>query len=168
MLQLFFKSFYIFKQSKIAQIFLNLITHGLWSIKKVSLMIFDECHHARKNHPYNGILREYYQLSKSERPKIFGMTASPIWNDRNPQASIELLERNMDAKVVGVYENLTELEEKSPQPKEVSSCSFVQNECTNRFDSASRNILFLLKKTTVLMQDFSRSLGLLTKLYGRS
>lgn len=111
----------------LAQIFLNLITHGLCSIKKVSLLIFDECHHARKNHPYNGILREYFQLSPFERPKIFGMTASPIWNDRNPQGSIELLETNMDAKVVGVHENLTELEEKSPKPKEVSPCSLLQS-----------------------------------------
>ncbi|KAJ7736527.1 hypothetical protein B0H14DRAFT_3612709 [Mycena olivaceomarginata] len=45
---------------------------------RVALMIFDECHHARKNHPYNGIMREYFEIASPQlRPKIFGMTASP-------------------------------------------------------------------------------------------
>jgi superfamily II DNA or RNA helicase len=83
-------------------------------------MIFDECHHARKNHPYNGILREYFHVEASLRPKVFGMTASPVWNTKNPQTSIEQLESNMNAKVIGIQENISELEEKSPKPEEVS------------------------------------------------
>jgi endoribonuclease Dicer len=86
----------------------------------VSLMIFDECHHARKNHPYNGILREYFQVEPPLRPKVFGMTASPVWNTRNPQVSIAQLESNMNAKVVGIRDNINELEEKSPKPEEAS------------------------------------------------
>ncbi|KAF9533589.1 hypothetical protein CPB83DRAFT_757321 [Crepidotus variabilis] len=102
-----------------AQVFLNLITHGLWSIKQVSLMIFDECHHTRRNHPYNNILREYHQLPPNQRPKIFGMTASPIWNTSKPEASISELESNMNAKIMGVRENIAELELNTPKPVEV-------------------------------------------------
>ncbi|KAK2460667.1 hypothetical protein APHAL10511_007137 [Amanita phalloides] len=103
-----------------AQIFLNILTHSLWSIDKVSLMVFDECHHARKNHPYNGILRECSQVKPvSKRPKIFGMTASPIWDPKNPVKSLELLEANMGAKVVGVIENYSELQDHSPRPIEI-------------------------------------------------
>lgn len=98
---------------------MNLITHGLWSIQKVSLLIFDECHHARKNHPYNGILREYSQVEPPLRPKVFGMTASPVWNTKNPQTSIAELESNMNAKVIGIHENINELEAKAPKPNEV-------------------------------------------------
>jgi len=84
-------------------------------------MIFDECHHARKNHPYNGILREYFQLKPSDkRPKIFGMTASPIWNVKNPLGSLSDLESNMDAKVIAVVEHVEELNKNSPKAKEVS------------------------------------------------
>jgi len=50
--------------------------------------------------PYNGILREYHY--SSEKPKIFGMTASPIWNTSNAKGSLAELEKNMDAKVIGV------------------------------------------------------------------
>ncbi|KAG6873367.1 hypothetical protein C0995_016476 [Termitomyces sp. Mi166 len=103
-----------------AQIFLNILTHSLWSISRVSLMIFDECHHARKNHPYNGIMREYFQIPTTAcRPKIFGMTASPIWNTKDPIGSLATLEANMDSKVVGVHAHLDELHKHSPKPVEI-------------------------------------------------
>ena len=83
-------------------------------------MVFDECHHTRKNHPYNCILREYFQVHPSSlRPKIFGMTASPIWNTKNPMTSLAELEANMDAKVIAIREHVNELAEHSPKPSEV-------------------------------------------------
>ena len=108
--------------SLLAQIFLNLLTHSLWSFDEVLLMVFDECHHARKNHPYNGIMREYFQVADiSKRPKIFGMTASPVWNTKNPLSSITTLEANVHAKVISVMENVEELLEYSPKANEVSN-----------------------------------------------
>ncbi|KAG5723949.1 Dicer-like protein 1 [Termitomyces sp. T112] len=103
-----------------AQIFLNILTHAIWSIDRVSLMIFDECHHTRKNHPYNGIMREYFQTPATAcRPKIFGMTASPIWNPRDPIGSLTTLEANMDSKVIAVRAHLDELHNHSPKPVEI-------------------------------------------------
>ncbi|KAJ7090340.1 hypothetical protein B0H15DRAFT_838200 [Mycena belliarum] len=109
-----------------AQIFLDLITHSIWSVDKVTLMIFDECHHTRKNHPYNCIMREYFQLPRSKRPKVFGMTASPVWDVKDAIGSLAALEANMDSKVVAVrkhadelaahVQNATETVEKYPSP----------------------------------------------------
>ena len=83
-------------------------------------MVFDECHHTRKNHPYNCILREYFEVHPSSlRPKIFGMTASPIWNTKNPMSSLAELEANMDAKVIAIREHVNELAEHAPKPSEV-------------------------------------------------
>jgi len=82
-------------------------------------MVFDECHHARKNHPYNGILREYFQQPVESRPKIFGMTASPIWNVKDPIGSLASLEANLDAKVTAVREHVDELITYSPRALEV-------------------------------------------------
>jgi endoribonuclease Dicer len=77
-------------------------------------------HHARKNHPYNQILRDFYYTCEAQhRPKIFGMTASPVWNHKNPGVSLQTLEYNLHAKVVGVLENKDELWEHSPRPIEV-------------------------------------------------
>ncbi|KAI0078149.1 P-loop containing nucleoside triphosphate hydrolase protein [Panus rudis PR-1116 ss-1] len=102
-----------------AQIFLNILTHSHWSMDKVSLMVFDECHHTRKNHAYNGIMREYFQWPAEQRPKVFGMTASPIWNPRDAAESLATLERNLDAKVIAVREHVDELLDHSPKPQEI-------------------------------------------------
>ncbi|KAH7928196.1 P-loop containing nucleoside triphosphate hydrolase protein [Leucogyrophana mollusca] len=102
-----------------AQIFLNILTHSHWRIEKVSLIIFDECHHTRKNHAYNGIMREYFQIPSYERPKVFGMTASPIWNPKDAEGSLLTLEKNLDATVIAVREHVSELLENSPRPAEI-------------------------------------------------
>ena len=91
----------------------------LTSLLQVSLMVFDECHHTRKNHAYNGIMREYLQWPPERRPKIFGMTASPIWNPKDAAESLATLERNLDAKVIAVREHVDELADHSPKPQEV-------------------------------------------------
>ena len=87
---------------------------------QVSLLIFDECHHTRKNHAYNGIMREYYQCPDGQRPKIFGMTASPIWNAKDAATSLAVLEKNLNASVVAVRDHIKELSDHSPRPKEVA------------------------------------------------
>ncbi|KAI6038416.1 hypothetical protein EDC04DRAFT_3022354 [Pisolithus marmoratus] len=99
-----------------AQIFLNVLTHSHWSIDRVSLIIFDERHHTRENRAYNGIMREYFQVDPAERPKIFGMTASPIRNPKDAEGSLQTLERNLDATVIAVREHVSELLENSPDP----------------------------------------------------
>ncbi|CAL1703381.1 unnamed protein product [Somion occarium] len=86
---------------------------------KVALMVFDECHHTRKNHAYNGIMREYFQIPAEHRPRVFGMTASPIWNPRDAVESLATLERNLDAKVIAVREHVDELMDHSPKPQEI-------------------------------------------------
>ncbi|ESK86769.1 type iii restriction enzyme [Moniliophthora roreri MCA 2997] len=102
-----------------AQIFLNLLTHSLWGLNKVSLLVLDECHHTRKNHPYNGIMREYMLLPPGDRPKVFGLTASPIQNAKSPIVSLNELQTNMDARVIGVLDHVDELAQHTPKPAEV-------------------------------------------------
>lgn len=130
----------------IAQIFTNILTHSHWSIDKVScldyvlshrrtyilqisLIVFDECHHCRKNHAYNAIMREYYQTPQPLRPKIFGMTASPIWNPKDPEGSLGTLEKNLDAIAISVKEHIAELRDNSPRPVEVGHAIIRRRAC---------------------------------------
>ncbi|KAF9924798.1 Dicer-like protein 1 [Linnemannia zychae] len=89
-----------------AQILLDLFRHGFVQMSRVNLLIFDECHHARKDHPFCCIMKEFYHvqdLSRSQRPKVFGMTASPssdIGSKLYHTASE--LENLMDSKVFTV------------------------------------------------------------------
>jgi|ERR1700722_2459914 len=83
-------------------------------------MVFDECHHTRKRHAFNAIMHEYFHTPSDLRPKIFGMTASPISDPEDPAASLAMLESNLDAKVLAVQEHADELLTHSPKPAEVS------------------------------------------------
>ncbi|KAI9494240.1 hypothetical protein BDB00DRAFT_928356 [Zychaea mexicana] len=84
-----------------AQIFLDTLRHGFIHMSQVNLIIFDECHHATKRHPYNLIMKEHYQrCEKDQRPKIFGMTASPVHaKSKSVEESIFQLEANLDSRV---------------------------------------------------------------------
>ncbi|KDQ21886.1 hypothetical protein BOTBODRAFT_26294 [Botryobasidium botryosum FD-172 SS1] len=102
-----------------AQVFQDVIKHAHWRLSMVSLLIFDEAHHCNKNSPYNQIMRDYYyHMPKDQRPKIFGMTASPIWNPKNPHKSLADLQANIDARVLAVRENTAELSIHAPAPDE--------------------------------------------------
>jgi Fanconi anemia group M protein len=57
------------------QVLQNDIISSLYSIKNVSLIIFDECHRAVGDYAYCFIARRYMDLSES--PQILGLTASP-------------------------------------------------------------------------------------------
>ncbi|CAF4697295.1 unnamed protein product [Rotaria sp. Silwood1] len=57
------------------QIFLNLLDHNFFSLDKVNLLIFDECHHATGDDPYALIMKTHYNRC-SHYPRILGLTAS--------------------------------------------------------------------------------------------
>ena len=46
----------------------------------INLLIFDEAHHAKKEHPYARIMSDFYIANPRDdpRPRVFGMTASPV------------------------------------------------------------------------------------------
>ncbi|XP_078483379.1 antiviral innate immune response receptor RIG-I-like [Ciona intestinalis] len=58
------------------QILANLLKKDCGLIHKLGLLIFDECHHVMKDHPYNNIMQVYHNAVKP-LPQIVGMTASP-------------------------------------------------------------------------------------------
>ncbi|KAJ5563547.1 hypothetical protein N7535_008711 [Penicillium sp. DV-2018c] len=62
-----------------AEIVSQALLNGHLRIDQVNLLIFDEAHHAKKEHPYARIIRDsYLKVEPHKRPRIFGMTASPV------------------------------------------------------------------------------------------
>ena len=60
-------------------IFKNLILQNHLSFSKVNLLIFDECHHAVKNHDYVQIMRRFKDfVGSQDATRILGLTASII------------------------------------------------------------------------------------------
>ena len=68
-----------------AQIFLDLLNHAYIKLSQVNLLIFDECHHAKKEHPYRLITQAFNACCKDELPKIMGLTASVVKGKVKPQ-----------------------------------------------------------------------------------
>jgi endoribonuclease Dicer len=65
-----------------AEILRGWLHHGFISLDRINLLVFDEAHHAKKDHPYARIILDFYVKNKENvstaLPKIFGMTASPV------------------------------------------------------------------------------------------
>ena len=67
----------------------------------MALLIFDEAHHAKKDHPYSRLIRSYYlKCPIEERPKIFGMTASAVDTKGDITETAEALEQLLHSKIV--------------------------------------------------------------------
>ena len=61
-----------------AQILLNLLSHSYITLSKVNLLIFDECHHAKKKGPYRQIMQCFSDCPQHPLPKVMGLTASIV------------------------------------------------------------------------------------------
>ncbi|KAH6911557.1 hypothetical protein BKA70DRAFT_1185253 [Coprinopsis sp. MPI-PUGE-AT-0042] len=83
------------------QVFLDGLRHGYINMAtRIGLLIFDEAHHAVEKHPYNMIMQEFYFcLAQDERPKILGLTASPIYGSGDVTKAFKTIEGNLDASI---------------------------------------------------------------------
>ena len=100
----------------IPTIIYKLLSRGFLKISEIDLIIFDECHHAIADHPYNKIMNEFYFFYKKhpnkkdfkgiKLPKIIGLTASPLKSGIrgsigiSAQKAMETLSENLDCFVV--------------------------------------------------------------------
>ena len=97
----------------IPSIIYKLLSCGFLKIFEISMLIFDECHHAGDDHPYNKIMEEFYFFYKRLKPnhnlnypRIYGLTASPMKKGiKGPvEASIikamEQLCENLDSVII--------------------------------------------------------------------
>lgn len=59
-----------------AQIFLDLINHGIMELRRVNLLIFDECHRGVNDHPMRLIMQRFRECPVVDQPRVLGMSAS--------------------------------------------------------------------------------------------
>lgn len=71
------------------------------TMEDISLLVFDEAHHVKKDHPYSRLIRSYYLKCPTElRPRIFGMTASPVDSKGDIAIKAKDLEDLLHAKII--------------------------------------------------------------------
>ncbi|KAF3003799.1 Dicer-like protein 1 [Curvularia kusanoi] len=94
-----------------AEVLVQCLMHSFISIAQINLFIFDEAHHAKDNHPYARIMKDYFahEVDFSRRPRVFGMTASPVdVRGLKPGVVVEAarnLEKMLCSKIVTVSED---------------------------------------------------------------
>jgi len=75
---------------------------------RFNLLVIDECHYAASgNHTYRHLMNKFYHpLEIEKRPRILGLTASPLLNvkenhsDEQLSTMLDTLERTLDSKMV--------------------------------------------------------------------
>jgi endoribonuclease Dicer len=84
-----------------AEVLVQCMMHSFISMSRVNVLIFDEAHHAKNNHPYARLIKDYYhtELNLSKRPRIFSMTASPVDANINIKQAARDLEKLLDSKI---------------------------------------------------------------------
>lgn len=55
----------------------NVLLKGYVSLSRMNLLVFDECHHVTKRHPYAQVIKMFNKANPSSMPRIFGTTACP-------------------------------------------------------------------------------------------
>lgn len=55
----------------------NIIEKGYVTMSHINLLVFDECHHVTKRHPYAQLMKMYDANNAENMPRIFGTTACP-------------------------------------------------------------------------------------------
>ncbi|EPS32555.1 hypothetical protein PDE_07515 [Penicillium oxalicum 114-2] len=83
-----------------AEILNHCLLNGFIKMNQINILIFDEAHHAKKSHPYARIIREFYlKAQSSDRPRIFGMTASPVDGKTKMTEAAARLEMLLNSKI---------------------------------------------------------------------
>lgn len=58
------------------QIILDTIRHGFLKISEINLLIFDECHHGRGDHPMHQLMSHFQYTNVADQPRVIGLTGN--------------------------------------------------------------------------------------------
>jgi endoribonuclease Dicer len=87
-----------------AEILYQCLHHSYIRMDQINLLVFDEAHHTKKNHPYARIIKDFYVevVDERQRPRIFGMTASPVDAQIDPKIATAELEGLLHSQIATV------------------------------------------------------------------
>lgn len=97
----------------------------MFSFERINLLIVDECHYCSGEHGYSTIMKNFYhRLPVEKRPRVLGLTASPLVNvkvdidDGKLDSMLDSLEQAMDCSLaclsrIGVANSKGEISQNS-------------------------------------------------------
>jgi endoribonuclease Dicer len=87
------------------QVILDAVNLNFISIKNFNVLVFDECHHGRKDHPMHELMKKFDNVKNAEQPRIIGLSGMLIGFSNNPnqvQEELQALESTFLSKIVTV------------------------------------------------------------------
>ncbi|KAF1846746.1 endoribonuclease dcr-1 [Cucurbitaria berberidis CBS 394.84] len=122
-----------------AEVLVQCMMHSFISMAKINLLIFDEAHHAKSNHPYARLMKGYYAQNPDtgNRPRIFGMTASPVdvkgLSSEHIREAASNLEKLLHAKIATATDSTLASNSISRPDEEVAVYARLQSEYETPF-----------------------------------
>ncbi|PWW79995.1 hypothetical protein C7212DRAFT_355951 [Tuber magnatum] len=102
-----------------ADILYSCLVHAFIKMQDINLLCFDEAHHAKKRHSFARIIKDFYLPEpENTRPKIFGMTASPVGSRTDVVHAAADLEKLLHSRIA-TTSDLTLLQGSISRPEEV-------------------------------------------------
>ena len=156
-----------------AQIYLDLLDTAKLKLSQANLLVFDECHCAKKKHEYKRIMDWFAKIPDQDHPRVLGLTASildgKVKCDMIP-VKIKELECTLRS-VCKTASDLNEVEKYGARPKEFleqysSSNDLIDDvnrEVQDQFHSILNDLFVFLKDIKVEIQDTSSSEEFLMK-----
>ena len=146
-----------------AQIFVNILSAGFIPLDKINLVIFDECHHATKDHPYSQVMRFFNVLPESDQlPRVLGLTAALIQGKcraSDVETRITQLEKTLQCRAQ-TSQDLMTVQKYATRPEE-HLIIFNSAQDDQRFNVFTKPIQFLAefpKKSKSPTYDFVKDL----------
>ena len=156
-----------------AQIYLDLIESAKLKLSQANLLVFDECHRAKKRHEYKRIMDCFANIPKQDYPRILGLTASvldgKVTRQMIPEKIAKLQSTLRSVCMTASDPNVVEKYGARPQgiPKEysLSNDSFddQNKKVQDQFHSILNSLLAFLKDIKVEVMDASGSKEFLVK-----
>ncbi|KAK3990119.1 hypothetical protein QBC44DRAFT_240086 [Cladorrhinum sp. PSN332] len=135
-----------------AEILYSCLSHSYIRMDQINLLVFDEAHHTKKNHPYARIIKDFYApTEESKKPRILGMTASPVDAQVDPKIAAAELEGLLHSRIATVSDPAA-LQNSTSKPKEEKVIEYDPRpkDYTTELDTA-------LKKLVGGLGDFSKA-----------
>lgn len=63
-----------------AQVILDAVKRSFLKLEQINVMVFDECHHGRKDHPYHELMKQFKDIP-TRNVRIIGLSGMLIGND---------------------------------------------------------------------------------------
>lgn len=119
-----------------AEILYQCLHHGFIHMTQINLLIFDEAHHAKKNHTYARLMKDFYSpMGHNERkPRVFGMTASPVDGTKEDlRLAMAKLEHTLDSEIATVSDPaILQMTICRPKEEQIATYTRLTNEMDTR------------------------------------